>query len=141
VREGLARGRRDDPGLVSGPDHLFVYGTLLPGEVRWRLLVPCVTGPGVLDTVQGRLYDTRWGYPAAVFAGTARIRGRVYRLRDDGREASLAHLDAVEDVDRGEYRRVVVATGSGRAAWSYEYADRVGPHFRLLPGGNWQTRR
>lgn len=126
---------------MRDPDHLFVYGTLLPGEVRWRFLAPYVTGPGPLDTVTGRLYDTRYGYPAAVFAGTARIRGRVYRLRDDNRERALAHLDEVESVEECEYRRVVVTTGSGVRAWAYEYLERIDPRFRLLPGGNWLTRR
>jgi len=126
---------------VSEPDHLFVYGTLQPGEVRWRFLAPFVTGPGPLDTTTGRLFDTGWGYPAAVFDGSARVLGRVHRLRPSGRDAALVRLDGVEAAVRGAYRRVEVRTGSGLRAWASEYGDRLQPHFRRLPAGNWRIRR
>ena len=43
---------------------LFVYGTLLPGDVRWPLLERYVTGEGTSDAVAGLLYDTGLDYPA-----------------------------------------------------------------------------
>ena len=51
--------------------HLFVYGTLRPGEVRWHHLEPFVVGDGIDSTVRGDLYDTGLDYPAAVFADPA----------------------------------------------------------------------
>ncbi|MEG3598897.1 MAG: gamma-glutamylcyclotransferase, partial [Actinomycetota bacterium] len=59
---------------------LFVYGTLLPGDVRWPLLERYVTGEGRPDAVSGLLYDTGLDYPAAIFdeSATELILGRRY---------------------------------------------------------------
>src|SRR5690606_16989747 len=38
--------------------HLFVYGTLRPGDVRWPMLAPWVVDDGRDDTVAGLLFDT-----------------------------------------------------------------------------------
>ncbi len=46
---------------------LFVYGTLQPGAVRWHYLEPFVADAGTPDSVDGQLFDTGCGYPAAVF--------------------------------------------------------------------------
>ena len=75
---------------------LFVYGTLRPGEVRWRHLAPYVVGEGRAASVAGELYDTGLGYPAAMFGGEGRILGRVYPMDDDTLHAALAHLDEVD---------------------------------------------
>ena len=53
---------------MTTPTHLFVYGTLRPGEVRWHHLQPYVVDDGVDDTAAGHLFDTGLGYPAALFA-------------------------------------------------------------------------
>jgi gamma-glutamylcyclotransferase (GGCT)/AIG2-like uncharacterized protein YtfP len=117
------------PISASDPTHLFVYGTLRPGEVRWRHLEPFVVGDGV--------YDTGLEYPAAMFGGDGRIKGRVYELTrlDD----ALAHLDEVEGAVRGLYHRVVVRTDSGHQAWAYECGDD-GLLVRHLPHGDWALR-
>ena len=41
-----------EPG---SPTHLFVYGTLRPGEVRWHFLEPFVVDEGVDTTVPGEI--------------------------------------------------------------------------------------
>jgi gamma-glutamylcyclotransferase (GGCT)/AIG2-like uncharacterized protein YtfP len=117
--------------------HLFVYGTLRPGEVRWRFLEPFVVGDGVDTTVAGDVYDTGLDYPAAVFGGEHRIRGRVYELTrlDD----ALAALDEVEGAVRGLYHRVVVPTASGHEAWAYQCGDPA-LLVRHLPTGDWMDR-
>src|SRR6185295_7476071 len=69
----------------GGIAHLFVYGTLRPGDVRWPLLAPYVADDGVPDSVDGRVYDTGRGYPAAVFDESGTIVGRTYTLRADRR--------------------------------------------------------
>ena len=121
----------------SDPTHLFVYGTLRPGEVRWRHLEPFVVGDGVDTTVAGDVYDTGLEYPAAMFGGDGRIKGRVYELArlDD----ALAHLDEVEGAVRGLYHRVVVHTDSGHQAWAYQCGDD-GLLVRHLPHGDWALR-
>ena len=101
--------------------HLFVYGTLQPGDVRWPILAPFVAGDGVADRVAGRLYDTGRGYPAAVFDQPGTIVGRTYALRVDRLEQALGAIDEEEFSVPGEYRRVAVVTASGTRAWAYEY--------------------
>jgi gamma-glutamylcyclotransferase (GGCT)/AIG2-like uncharacterized protein YtfP len=38
--------------------HVFVYGTLRPGDVRWHVLVPVVVDGGMADSGDGSLFDT-----------------------------------------------------------------------------------
>jgi len=64
----------------SAISHLFVYGTLRPGDVRWHLLEPFVNGEGAPDTVAGELFDTGHNYPAAIFGPGGIIQGRTYEL-------------------------------------------------------------
>jgi gamma-glutamylcyclotransferase (GGCT)/AIG2-like uncharacterized protein YtfP len=117
--------------------HLFVYGTLRPGEVRWQHLAPFVVGEGVDTTVAGDVFDTGLDYPAARFGGDRRIKGRVYELTriDD----ALAHLDEVEGAVRGLYHRVTVETTSGHRAWAYECGDEA-LLVRHLECGDWLQR-
>jgi gamma-glutamylcyclotransferase (GGCT)/AIG2-like uncharacterized protein YtfP len=117
--------------------HLFVYGTLRPGEVRWVHLAPFVVGDGIDTTVAGDVYDTGLQYPAARFGGQGRIIGRVYELTDLSN--ALAHLDDVEGAVRGLYRRVTVDTESGHTAWAYECGDDA-LLVRHLPHGDWARR-
>ena len=120
--------------------HVFVYGTLLPGEVRWQFLDPHVAGDGVADHVVGVLYDTGAGYPAAVFGGDdeSRIVGMVFELREESFATALDELDEIEGAVAGLYRRVEVTTAAGLRAWAYEY----GGGLELVPitGGSWRDR-
>lgn len=130
-------------GLVSDPvRHLFVYGTLQPGESRWHELAVFVRGEGVPTIVAGQVYDTGRDYPAAKFAAaeaTDVIRGRVYELDDAQLDAALAHLDVVEGAVAGLYRRVVVQTAAGPLAWAYECGDDE-LFVRRLLDGDWLQR-
>ena len=118
--------------------HLFVYGTLRPGDVRWPLLRPFVVGLGDADEVDGELYDTGLDYPAAVFGGTGRIVGQTFELVADTLDEALALLDEEEDTVDGLYRRVAIRTRSGRDVWAYEY----GTGLTLVPitSGDWFIR-
>lgn len=120
--------------------HLFVYGTLRPGDVRWPMLEPWVVGEGHDDDAPGRLFDTGRGYPAAVFDDrvAARIRGRTYELRLDTIESALAALDEEEGTVAGLYHRVEIVTGAGWRAWAY----RTGAALDLTPiaSGDWFDR-
>lgn len=122
--------------------HLFVYGTLQPGESRWHELAAFVNGEGVRTTVAGMVYDTGLDYPAARFSPDKPedvIRGRVYEFDDMRREAALTRLDAVEGAERGLYQRVVVRTAAGPIAWAYECNDEE-LLVRRLPDGDWLLR-
>ena len=136
--------------LADGsPTHLFVYGTLRPGEVRWHFLEPFVVDEGVDTTVPGEVFDTGLDYPAAMFrepagsqcgiAGSGFIRGRVYELVADRRAAALAALDEVEGAVRGLYHRVVVQTAAGHLAWAYQCGDES-LLVRRLESGDWLDR-
>jgi gamma-glutamylcyclotransferase (GGCT)/AIG2-like uncharacterized protein YtfP len=128
--------------------HLFVYGTLQPGDERWPHLAPYVTDEGTPDTVPGRVYDTGLNYPAAVFSEKGTIIGQTFGLKRDVSEECLAHLDDVEAAVLGFYGRVVVTTANGHTAWAYEFGaaadDRsaVQASMSLTPiaSGDW-TRR
>lgn len=118
---------------------LFVYGTLRPGEVRWRHLAPFVVGEGREACVAGDLYDTGLDYPAAMFGGEHRILGRVYQLDKVQLDAALAHLDEVESAVLGVYARVQVTTDAGEMAWAYQCGDPALLGTRI-ESGDWQQR-
>jgi gamma-glutamylcyclotransferase (GGCT)/AIG2-like uncharacterized protein YtfP len=119
--------------------HLFVYGTLRPGDVRWPLLAPFVVDHGVDDAVDGQLYDTGLDYPAAVFGEPGTIVGRTFALLHESLERALAVLDEEEDTVAGLFRRVEVTTRRGFAAWAYAY----GSGLELVPieSGDWLAHR
>ena len=118
--------------------HLFVYGTLRPGDVRWPLLEPFVDDEGVDDWATGSVYDTGLDYPAAVFGGAGRIVGRTYRLRLDRLDEALVVLDQEEDTVEGLYRRVEITTGNGVTAWAYAYGR--GLELTPIESGDWFVR-
>ena len=109
-------------------EHLFVYGTLRPGDVRWDILEPFVADDGVDDTASGRLFDTGLDYPAALFGAGGTIIGRTYLLRAERIDDALAVLDEEEDTVVGLYRRVAITTGRGVPAWAYQYGDGLDTH-------------
>ena len=95
------------------PTVLFVYGTLMPGDVRWPILERFVVDDGTPDRVRGHLYDTGLDYPAAIFDESvdSSVLGRRYRLDAARLEEALEVLDIEEDTVAGLYRRIAVTTG------------------------------
>lgn len=118
--------------------HLFVYGTLRPGDVRWSFLEPWVVDDGVDDAVPGSLYDTGLGYPAAIFDGRGTILGRTYELRRATLDEALAVIDEEEGTVSGLYHRVEVRTRTGIDAWAYSYGS--GLDLTPIAGGDWLAR-
>lgn len=107
-----------------GPE-VFVYGTLMPGHLRWPLLRDGVerARPG---TTRGTLYDTGWGYPAACFDEPGRVEGWLLTLRPDRHERIMALLDHVEGAS---YQRVTIKVITAEAsdgcdAFAYQWIDR-----------------
>jgi gamma-glutamylcyclotransferase (GGCT)/AIG2-like uncharacterized protein YtfP len=119
-------------------DHLFVYGTLRPGDVRWPLLERYVADRGVDDTASGEVYDTGLDYPAAIFGGPGTIVGRTYALHPELLDEALAVLDEEEDTVAGLYRRVRITTGRGVSVWAYAYGR--GLDLTPIPSGDWFDR-
>lgn len=119
--------------------HVFVYGTLRPGDVRWPMLEPFVVDGGVTDTVDGSLFDTGFDYPAAVFDTGDMIVGHRLALLESSIARALDVLDEVEDVVGGEYTRVPIRTGLGIDAWAYAYGS--GLTLTPIPSGDWFRHR
>lgn len=117
--------------------HLFVYGTLRPGQQRWPFLQPFVTDDGDDVSVAGMLYNTGHGYPAAKFDRQGTIHGRVYPLNLDRLDEALALLDEVEGAVVDLFRRVAISTTTGIHAWAYEYCGELS--FPAIPSGSWLT--
>ena len=115
--------------------HLFVYGTLRPGQQRWPFLEPFVTDEGHDESVVGTLYDTGHGYPAAKFDRSGTIFGRVYPLKLDRLDEGLKLLDEVEGAVIDLFRRVAITTSTGIEAWAYEYCGE--PQFPEIARGDW----
>ncbi|MEZ5280150.1 MAG: DUF480 domain-containing protein [Acidimicrobiales bacterium] len=120
-------------------DKIFLYGTLIPGEERWAHLEPYVVD-SLPDTARGLLYQTDFGYPAARFDCTntigATIHGVTVTIDADIADECMELLDEVEAAEVGLFHRVVVVTGSGETAWSYQYGtglDRLEP----IDSGSW----
>jgi gamma-glutamylcyclotransferase (GGCT)/AIG2-like uncharacterized protein YtfP len=129
--------------VTASPDslavtHLFVYGTLRPGDVRWPMLSPFVVDEGFDDEVTGCLFDTGLDYPAAVFGSSGTIVGRTFPLLVDSLARCLEVLDVEEDTVLGLYRRVQVRTRRGVDAWAYQYG--AGLDLVPIPSGDWFRR-
>lgn len=144
----------------AAPTACFVYGTLMPGHLRWPLLAPFADGVAAAHrpaVVPGRLFDTGCGYPAARFdldhptgalpthplrPGPAPapapgevevVHGVTVHLRPTRLAAALEVLDLVEG---DEYDRIIVRTDAGEPCWAYEWR---GPTAGLpaVTGGRW----
>jgi gamma-glutamylcyclotransferase (GGCT)/AIG2-like uncharacterized protein YtfP len=122
-------------------NHVFVYGTLLPGDVRWRYLEQFVSDEGTVDAVTGSLYDTGFDYPAAIFDtdGNSTIVGRTFEIAPSLLDDCLAVLDVEEDIVGGRYRRVAVRTHGGTDVWAYQYGS--GLEITPIPSGDWLEHR
>ena len=111
-------------------ERVFVYGTLKAGgEFHGALSGARFLGARSLTGF--RLYDTGFGYPAAV-AGPGILHGEVYEVP----EATLGILDAVEGAP-DLFRRIDVD-----GLWVYVWAGPIQEEtFRPIPRGAWDLPR
>lgn len=114
--------------------HLFVYGTLMPGQSRWPELAPWAGGRPTPDSVQGELFDTGNGWPAAVIGRDDLIPGYTVPLNPESLSAALAALDEIEGTANGLFGRISTVTGNHVKAWVYDWP---GPTERLVPINRW----
>ena len=119
-------------------EHLFVYGTLRPGDVRWHLLAPYVVDEGHDDSTAGSVHETGRGYPAAVFDASGTIHGRTYRLAPERIDEALDVLDTEESSVPGGFARTAITTNSGIRAWAYAYGN--GLELTKIESGDWRHR-
>jgi gamma-glutamylcyclotransferase (GGCT)/AIG2-like uncharacterized protein YtfP len=130
---------------------LFVYGTLLSGEINHDLFLRGRTrreGPGRLSGAV--LYDGP-GYPYAVEERGGVVHGELVTARPDEYEELLVALDRLEEYDpsdpRSLYQRVereVTGAGGAVRAWVYLAAPAVTARLRargkLIESGDWRLR-
>jgi len=120
-------------------NRIFIYGTLIPGQQRWKYLAEFVAATEP-DTTAGLLYDTHLDYPAARFDATNSIQqlihGQLITIHRERLDDCLVLLDEVESVVTGLYHRVVIETGSGHHAWSYQYGKGI-DDLELIESGSW----
>lgn len=117
---------------------VFVYGTLLQGEIRNPFMKDC----RLLRTmyVPGALYDTNRAYPTAIFDNQANtnVLGELYLM--DHPESKLKQLDEVEMLNSNQYKRVIL---NHNELDFFTYA--AGPQLQeccrpdhLIEHGNWR---
>ncbi|WP_462321094.1 gamma-glutamylcyclotransferase [Halochromatium sp.] len=110
---------------------VFVYGTLLRGEVNHRLLQDA-------EWVGEHRTEPRFSllqlgaYPGLIAGGRTAVSGELYRVD----QAGLKALDVLEDYPR-LYDRRLLATRFGRA-WTYLYRGSVRDR-TLIPSGDWRA--
>jgi gamma-glutamylcyclotransferase (GGCT)/AIG2-like uncharacterized protein YtfP len=119
------------PNGEPDPPRLFVYGTLMPGRLRWPILERFAVE--FRDArVPGAIYDSGEGWPVAVFGdGDAVVPGVLVDLDPDTVTAALPILDDVEDTATDKLRRVVVTTTDGDHAWAYHHPSAVDALVRI----------
>jgi gamma-glutamylcyclotransferase (GGCT)/AIG2-like uncharacterized protein YtfP len=97
---------------------VFVYGTLMPGRLRWPILAPFARAYRPAEA-SGTLYDSGLGWPVAVFGDGGVIPGVLVEL-DPGRlDEALPILDEVENTATDTLLRIEVTTLDGTPAWAY----------------------
>ena len=106
------------------PARLFVYGTLMPGRLRWPILAPFVLGHRPAS-VAGRLFDSGHGWPVAVFGGDGVVPGVLVEFDPARVDDALPILDEVEGTATDTLRRIEVVTTDGATAWAYHYTHAV----------------
>ncbi|WP_027460472.1 gamma-glutamylcyclotransferase family protein [Deinococcus murrayi] len=139
-------------GFAPFPPHVFVYGTLRPGE-RNAALTTRFGSPTVQRAILPafQLFNLApEGYPAIV-PGTAgqSVRGEVLSYSPDVWRQLLPLLDALEGVEQTpplyhrERVRVTLALGGAAEVWTYVYAraarlEQSGAV--LVSSGDWLQR-
>lgn len=117
-------------------NHVFVYGTLQPGQPRWPALARFTPEPNATRaaSVPGQLFDTGYGWPAAVFedASSDHVTGVVVHLDPESVDEALLTLDAIEGVASGLFQRVIVTAG-GHPCSAYHWPGPT-EGFHRIPG-------
>jgi gamma-glutamylcyclotransferase (GGCT)/AIG2-like uncharacterized protein YtfP len=151
IRQGLLSRSLPDSGLDHSMDgnwglpvieHLFVYGTLMNGEVRNGEISPYIEST-TEGTTKGVLYDLEY-YPG-MKAGEGLVHGELVKMNDV--ESCLRDMDSIEGFYGYEsrnslYERTIVPiqTNEGMQwAWTYLYAMEVDENSRI-ESGRWRLR-
>jgi gamma-glutamylaminecyclotransferase len=115
---------------------VFLYGSLLPGESKHRVLRGATWLADTTTRPLFRLFDLG-PYPALLEGGTTAVRGAVFAVDD----RLLARLDRFEDHPH-LYCRRTLPLANGEEAFGYVFVDAA--HASAMPlvvAGCWRTHR
>lgn len=121
---------------------VFVYGTLMRGECRHHVVQGCkFLGE---HEVPGLLFDTGYGYPAALFDSqcAVRVRGELYELASNHDAQFLQQLDKIEGVDFGLFDRRELRV-DGESFYVYEAGVELRRQIKdhqKIQNGAWKKR-
>tara|TARA_B100001094_G_scaffold333400_1_gene411504 strand:- start:2570 stop:3493 length:924 start_codon:yes stop_codon:yes gene_type:complete len=124
-------------------DKLFVYGTLMQGEIRHQTTQQLCNGDGQSARAQGRLLNLG-EFPGMVY-GEHTIHGEVYNI--DQVYAALQTLDSIEgfygyDSNHSLYTRTIIKIETEQGmewAWTYIY-NSEDENVQQIVSGDWRNR-
>jgi gamma-glutamylaminecyclotransferase len=116
---------------------LFVYGTLLGGQINAHLLAGAhrigkAATVGAFELLHCMQLGDHGGFPGLRPGGSTSVKGQLY-LVDDHR---LARLDAFEG-HPDLFRRAEIALAGGGRAQAYMVGNGKFASARVIPGGDW----
>lgn len=121
---------------------VFVYGTCMRGECRHHAVQGCKF-IGERD-VPGMLFDTGYGYPAALFDPQCpvNVHGELYELACNHDAQFLQQMDKVEGVDFGLFDRRELHV-KNESFYAYEAGVELRRQIKdhqKIQSGHWKKR-
>ncbi len=121
---------------------VFVYGTCMKGESRHHVLQGC-RFVGEYE-VPGLLFDTGYGYPAALFDPQCmvKVRGEMYEFSSNHDAQFLQQMDKLEGVDFGLFDRRELHV-DGKSLYAYEAGVELRRQIKdhqKIQSGAWKKR-
>jgi gamma-glutamylcyclotransferase (GGCT)/AIG2-like uncharacterized protein YtfP len=126
-------------------EKIFVYGTLMHGELRHPTLMDSSIGEGQPASARGTILDLG-DYPGMVAGDEGVIHGEVYQI--DQVYPTLQTLDTIEgfygyDSNHSLFTRTIVQIDTEHGsewAWTYVYNKEDGMEYQTVRSGNWRDR-
>ncbi len=126
-------------------EKIFVYGTLMHGEIRNSTLTQYSNGEGKPATATGSMLHLG-DYPGMIAGNEGGIQGEVYQI--DQVYLTLQTLDTIEgfygyDSTHSLFTRTIVRiqTEQGHEwAWTYVYNKENNKEYEIIESGNWLKR-
>ena len=126
-------------------EKIFVYGTLMNGEIRNSTLMEYSNGEGKPASTTGSMLNLG-DYPGIIAGNEGVIQGEVYQI--DQVYLTLQTLDSIEgfygyDSTHSLFTRTIVRihTEQGHEwAWTYVYNKENNREYEVIESGNWLKR-